>query len=109
MATANRKPVTALKSRVTLDLDTMEREGDQPDPFVIRVGGHPITLLSVQDIDWQDAAALSPERPFQFFEVVVPADEYETFLGQRFPLWKLQLLIQQYQDHYGLTQAALGN
>lgn len=89
------------RSPVALDLDSLERE-NAPEPFVVKLGGRRISMIDVRDLDWQLAASLSPNRPYQFFEAVVPEDEQEHFLSQQLPLWKIERMAQQYRDHYGL-------
>ena len=100
-----RKPRTA---DVVLDLDELELEGDVP-PFIVRIGGQPVTFIDILDLDWQVAASLSPERPFQFFDEVVPEDQKDHFLAQKFPMRKMQHLAEAYRQHYGIGDEAQGN
>ena len=109
MATPRTTPARAAAAPVALNLDTLEREGAEIPPFVINVAGKRVTLLSIEDIDWQLAASLSEERPHQFFEAVVPEANYEDFIKAKFPLWKMRVLTKEYRAHYGLDDIAQGN
>lgn len=89
---------------IALDLDSLERERTY-EPFAIRVGGKRVVLIDPRDLDWQEAAGLSPERPFEFFDAVVPKGDQEAFFAARFPMWKMEELIQSYRAHYGMGDA----
>ena len=86
---------------ISLDLDKIEHES--PEPFVVKIDGKRITFISIEDLDWQTASNLSPDRPYQFFEEVIPTEDQEAFLAAKFPLWKMRRLTQDYQKHYGLV------
>ena len=96
-------PVSKIADRspVALDLDSLERE-NAPKPFTIRLGGRKVTLIDLRDLDWQEAAALSPDRPFQFVEAVVAEEDQEFFLSQKISLWKMENFASAYRTHYGL-------
>ncbi len=87
----------------TLDLDALEREGDDAPrvPFSFNHNGNRYTLLDPKEIDWQELiSALT--NPYVFFTVTLPDDQQKTFLGTKLPSWKLNRLIDRYIDHYGL-------
>lgn len=109
MAAPTSRPArpSAGKRNVTLDLATLER-GDTPDPFTVGLpGGVVVTLISVEELDWQVAASLSEDRPHQLFEAVVPPEQYEAFIAAKFPLWKMRVLGKMYREHYELTEEQL--
>lgn len=100
-ASSTRKPAASrAKGPVQLDLDTLEREREPRPPYVVTVGGDRITFRDVVELDWQIAASLSADRPYQFFEAVVLEADQETFLSKSFPLWKMGKLIKNYREYY---------
>ena len=107
MTTSPSKPrsasprATRLPAGVTLDLDSLERE-QEFEPFVIRVNGERVTLIDARDLDWQVVARLSADRPFEFFDSVIPKEDQDVFFKAKFPGWKMEELIQKYRDHYGM-------
>lgn len=101
--TAPRKPATRASSSVAFDLDALERE-QTFKPFTIKADGKVITLLDARELDWQVAANLSPERPFEFFDAVVSESDRETFFAAKFPIWKMEDLIKRYMAHFGIGE-----
>ena len=88
---------------VTIDLDTLEREGDEPPPFTFRHEGRCYTLTNPRDVDWQDIiAALT--NPFLFFQATMSKADQELFLGTKMAAHKLNHLIEKYCDHFGLPK-----
>lgn len=83
-----------------LNLDTLEREG-APTPFDFTLAGKRYLMSDPKDIDWQDLIA-AMSSPHMFFRLVLPAEDRQEFFEQRLPAWKLNILMQRYQDHYGL-------
>lgn len=96
-STAKKQPPAAL------DLDTMEREG-APGPFDFVLGGRRYLLTDPQEVDWQDLLA-GMHNPHMFFRLVLPPDDHRTFFETKLPSWKMNALMQRYQDHYGLPSA----
>lgn len=88
---------------VTINLDALEREGDQPEPFTFQHDGRRYTLTDPRDVDWQDiVAALS--NPFLFFKATMTAEDQLVFLSTKLPARKLNALIDRYVEHFGLPQ-----
>lgn len=109
MATRASAP-RAPKNKVVLDLDTLEREGAILEPFVINVKGRALTLLDVQELDWQDLAAIARSKdPHLFFVKAIDSDDYEHFIAAKIPSWKMERLMQTYLDHFGIDEDLLGN
>lgn len=92
----------AVAADVTLDLDTLEREGAKP-PFTFRHNGKRYLLADPQELDWQDLfAALG--NPVLFVQKIVPADDHDEFFATRMPTWKINALFENYIEHYGLPK-----
>lgn len=86
---------------MTLDLDSLEREGGSPLPFVFQLGGKRFMLSDPKEIDWQDLiTALT--NPYVFFKLTLPPDDQEAFFSSKVPSWKLNHLVEKYIEHYGL-------
>ncbi len=84
-----------------LDLDTLEREGGSPTPFVFVLDGKRYLMSDPREVDWQDlVSALT--NPFIFFKLMLPPDDQTTFFTAKIPSWKLNKLIDSYVAHYGL-------
>lgn len=89
----DRKPV--------LNLDALEREGGSPEPFDFLLDGRRFILADPRDIDWQDLIS-AMRNPIIFFKMVLPADDQRDFFNAKIPAWKMNALMQGYQDHYGI-------
>lgn len=86
-----------------LDLDSMEREGTV-GPFDFILEGKRYLMSDPQEVDWQDLmAAIS--NPVMFFRIVLPADDRAAFFAAKLPTWKMNKLMERYQEHYGLPSA----
>jgi hypothetical protein len=85
---------------VTLNLDTLEREGADPEPFVFVLGGDRFVCADVQNEDWQTVAALDEDDPQEALKLLLGRD-YEKFAKHRLPLWKLNALLEKWRDHTG--------
>jgi hypothetical protein len=101
--TTPRTRTTRPKSSVALDLDAIENERHD-EPFTVNIGGTPVTFISVRELDWQVAANLSDDRPFEFFETVVREEDQDHFLAQKIPVWKMDHLMKAYRAHFGLPE-----
>jgi hypothetical protein len=86
-----------------LDLDKLEREG-APKPFDFVLDGHRYLMSDPQEVDWQDMLA-ALQNPVMFFRLVLPADDQQQFFRTKLPAWRMNKLMQAYQDHYGLPSA----
>lgn len=101
-ASSRKASTPRANSNVALDLDALDDERpDQPGPYTVKVGGAVVRFRSADDIDWQVAATLSTERPFEFFDALIFEDDKDAFLKAHFPSWKMELLVQSYRKHYG--------
>lgn len=98
------------KPRVSLNLDTIERDGTRPDPFVVVLGGKPRTFADPSDVDWQKltdaqvAANGGDYRPLLRIGLA-DDDDRRAFFEAKLPGWKIGRLLREWQAHYGVTSA----
>lgn len=91
---------------VTLDLDSLEREGAVAETFSFQYEGHTYRMLDPQDIDWQDLLS-GLRNPALFVRFAMPVEDQKQFFTARVAAWKMNKLMAAYQDHYGIPD--LGN
>jgi len=89
--------------QITFNLDSLERnEADRP-PFVVAVDGRAITLTDPQELDWLDLATIEDD-PSRFIGLCIEDDaDREFFFNSRVPAWKINKMVQAFQQHYGIT------
>lgn len=100
---ADIRPVTQMAADgrpAALNLDTLEREG-APVPFDFIHDGKRFLLSDPKELDWQDVIS-AMSNPHMFFKLVLPAEDRRAFFESRMPTWKMNILMERYQDHYGL-------
>lgn len=86
--------------KVTFNLATVERERTY-EPYVIALAsGETIVMTDPADLDWTDI--LKIENPADFFRFCVSDEDKEKLRKEKIPGWKMRLLIQDYQQHYGI-------
>lgn len=92
-------------SKISVNLDTLEREGD-PGPFVIVLGGKRYELLDAMDLDFRDLLASQRAamlgEPEKALELIIATGDRVEFFGNRLPNWKLETLFKSYNAHFGL-------
>lgn len=94
------------KPALALDLDALEREGDRPGPFLFQHEGVTFTMLDPEDVDWQDLLS-GMRNPALFIRYAMPVEDQKVFFAKRVPAWKMNKLMQGYQEHYSIPD--LGN
>lgn len=97
--------------RVNLDLDTLEREHvrglpEKKDPFVVNLDGRVVTFKDAVEVDALVLMDLL-SSPARFFKGTLDGDDYRHVMDVyakpgKLPGWKLNGLMQAYQDYYGL-------
>lgn len=92
---------------VSLNLDTLEREG-APGPFAVVFAGKHVTFTDAMEVDYHDLLTLAQGDPDKFFDVVLAPEDAEHFRTNKFPMWKLRTLVESYQTHYGIDPGNLG-
>jgi hypothetical protein len=100
------EPATVSPPAATLDLDALEREGEHLQPFTFALDGETYTMVDPQEIDWQDLLA-GTRNPALFIRFAMSIEDQKKFFGKRVPAWKMNRLMQAYQDHFGIPD--LGN
>lgn len=90
----------AEKLPAALDLDLLERES-APRPFDFQLQGKRYMMSDPQEVDWQDLIS-ALQNPHMFFRLVLPPEDRTEFFTTHLPAWKMRILMQRYQDHYGL-------
>ena len=98
------------KPRVSLNLDTIEREGERREPFVIAVGGKPLTLADPSDLDWRELTAAQLQADRQDFRPLLQlalGDDVAALDG--LPAWKIGRLLTSWQQHNGVTAGPEAN
>jgi len=88
------------------DLDGLEREGAVVEKFTFTYEGESYEMYDPQEIDWQDLLS-GLRNPALFIRFALPLEEQKRFFAKRVPAWKMNRLMQAYQEHYGIPD--LGN
>lgn len=100
------KRTTAPKAKVGLDLDKLEREGAQPEPFTFRHGEKVFTLPDPLEIDYKDIVELGSTG--EFGQALMTArllgnEQYEALIkAGPLPQWKIEPLLDAWAEHYGV-------
>ncbi len=94
------------KPDLTLNLDALEREGEVPGPFTFQADGDTYQMLDPKEVDWQDLLA-GMRNPALFVRFAMPVEQQKKFFALRIPGWKMNALMQAYQDHFDIPD--LGN
>ncbi len=105
MSTDDVQPPAA-EPKLGIDLDALEREGELPGPFTFRHDGKTFTMLDPQEIDWQDLLS-GLRNPALFIKYAMAPEDQKKFFGTRVAAWKMNKLMQSYQEHFNLPD--LGN
>jgi hypothetical protein len=91
----------AKAAKVALDLDSLEREGGPRVPFTFAHEGQTYTLVDPQEIDWQELL-MGMRNPALFMRYALSEEDQRKFLSAKVPSWKMNILMEKYQEHYGL-------
>lgn len=92
---------------VALNLDTLEREGGEPDPFVFVLGGDRFVCRDIENEDWQVLSKIDEENPEDTFRLLLGKD-FDKFAKHKLPLWKLKKLMQGWREHTGALDMGEG-
>jgi hypothetical protein len=97
----------APKKTPHFDLDTFEREGETPEPFVVQLNRKSYTLMDIQECDYRDIIKAQEYRAAgqgqRSIEIVVPEKDRAAFFGNKIPNFKLNALFDRYNKHHGIT------
>lgn len=100
------EPVVDNRLPVSLDLDTLERDGGRPGPFVFKHEGDIFQMMDPEETDWQDLLS-GLRNPALFIRFTMSIEDQKRFFNLRVPAWKMNRVMQAYQKHYGIPD--LGN
>ncbi len=89
---------------VSLNLDKLEREGGEPEPFVVVLGGERFVFANLDDEDWQLVADIDEDDPRDALRLLL-GERYEKFAEHKLPLWKLRHLLDAWREHTTGTDA----
>ena len=96
----------AAGQKVSFNLETAEREKVY-EPYTIALStGEVITMTDPADLDWTQILLI--QNPADFFRFCVSEDDKDKLRGEKIPGWKMRLLIEDYQTHYGLSDQGNG-
>jgi hypothetical protein len=87
--------------KVSLNVDTLEREGASEEPFVAAIDGRPVTFNDPLELDWQELLA-SYGNPRAFLRLVLSKEDATRVLGMKIPTWKIRRIMSAFNAHYGL-------
>lgn len=88
------------RTKVSLNLDEIEKE-NPTQPFVITVNGKEITFNDARDLPWDDLAQLGDD-PDEFMWQTLSEVDYDHFKKAKVPGWKVDVLVRDYQRHFGI-------
>jgi hypothetical protein len=94
--------IPAPTSKVSLDLDALEREG-APEPFSIHLAGRVYPFIDAMELDWQDLMS-AMQDPARFFALTLSGDDHKAFLNTKLSSWKLRKLMDSYREHHGMVE-----
>jgi hypothetical protein len=86
--------------KISMNLDTLEREGGDREPFVVVIGGRTVTFTDATELDWR---ILMKMGPYDFFVHCLSDEDHEYVMTQPIKGWQIQKMVKAYQDHYGLV------
>lgn len=97
-------PARKIGPQVAINLDAVERpEDDVKPPFVAVLGGKELTFKDVNELEWDDVAAL--DSPYDFVDLCLDEADREYLYAAKVEAWKFGELWKAYQRHYGLKQS----
>lgn len=85
--------------RIGTNLDELEKE-NPIEPFVALVGGKEITFIDARDLPWDELNKI--DDPDEFMWRCLSEEDYDFFLAQKVPGWKIEILSRDYQRHFGI-------
>ena len=115
--TTAKKPTTTRRTAATktaapglegLDLDSLEREGERPEPYAFHLGGEQFFIEDPIDLDWQGVLSVDPRDTVKALRIWMGDEQFLRFSKLKLPLWKMNELSKLVMDHFGLTAEAQG-
>jgi len=92
-----------------LDLDALEREDPAKNlpPYSFLLHGRRIELIDPVEIDWQTLIEMA-QNPGTFATAAMNRSDREYFESYEVPSWKLDKLIDGYQEYYDIDTGSSG-
>lgn len=87
--------------KLTTNLDTYEKERPN-EPFWFQHEGQFFHMVDPDDVDFQDIV-IGQENPRLMLHVLLDEDQRDAFFALRMPVGKMKKLVEDYTQHYGLT------
>jgi len=93
-----------------LDLDSLERDGNDRGPFRFFLGGREYELGAPQDLDYRDlvdamVAGTNGDAATALNKLLDP-DDIEPFWKNKIPAFKMEALVGGFLSHYDLQEAS---
>jgi hypothetical protein len=88
------------------NLDTLEREGEAPEPFSFVANGERYTVADLESGDWR---LLASGDPAQTLQGALGDEQYAKFTKKATPMWKVNRLADAITAHFGLGEPGEGN
>lgn len=108
MTTSARPKSARPAAKVALDLDKLEQE-NPTEPFVFKVAGRNITLIDPGLLDWQVASTIDARNPHSFFGSTMTQEDFDFWVSQPvMEMWKVEMVVAMYRDHFGLPDPRSG-
>lgn len=102
MATATRR-TTPKTTKVSLDLDKLDREGGEPDVYTVRFKGKVFTLAGPGDMPYFDVSGLQrdAEGEKQFLTKLL-GDQLDDFIACEPSVEQVMHIFESWREHYEL-------
>lgn len=91
---------------IQLNLDSVDRERVY-ESFHFVLGGRKIQMIDPAELPWQFLENL--DREMDVITEAMTEDDRKFFMAQdKLPAWKLERLVRDYQDHFGIDTEGKG-
>lgn len=95
------RPIRDTPADITFNADTYEREQGPDKPYVVVIGGRPLTFVDPQEIPWQDLMDLDDPETFAG-TTLEDEDDRKHFLETPLKTGVMLEVMRRYREHYGL-------
>jgi hypothetical protein len=86
----------------TFDLDALEVEGENGEPFTFTYKGESYTMPNAAAMPWQDQIALETANTVESLRLILGDEQFGRFQKQAMSAGRLNGLIRKWMDHQGL-------
>jgi hypothetical protein len=88
----------------TFDLDALEVEGEDGEPFTFTYQGETYTMPNATAMPWQDQLALETADTTESLRLILGDEQFTRFQKQPMSAGRLNALISKWMEHQGLKQ-----